>query len=92
MEIEKISSRREQLKKETMISIALYVAYFLWWYGTGYGLAKGDPAQYRYIMGLPQWFFLSSIVGYVWFCIATILVTKIWFKNFSLDDEERTDA
>lgn len=88
MEINKISPRRAQLRKETTISILLYAAYFLWWYFTGYGLADGDSNHYSYIMGLPLWFFLSCIVGYLWFCVATVFVTKVVFQNISLDDEE----
>lgn len=80
-------ARNIQIRKEALISLALYVAFFLWWYFTGYGLA-GDGTSYTYVMGLPMWFFLSSVVGYVLFCIAVILVVKFCFKNFSLDETE----
>lgn len=77
--------RNLQIKKEALISVALYVAFFLWWYFTGYGLA-GTSKEYIYIMGLPLWFFLSCVVGYVLFCIAAIVVVKVFFKDFSLDE------
>lgn len=75
-----------QIKKEAVISIMLYVVFFIWWYATGYGLSAGDPADYQYVLGLPMWFFMSCVVGYVLFSAATILVVKLLFKNFDLDE------
>lgn len=81
--------RNRQIKKEALISIGLYIAFFIWWYFTGYGIAeKGTPQTYTYVMGLPMWFFLSCIVGYVLFVIASIFVVKVFFKNFDLGEEE----
>ncbi len=60
----------------------MYAAFFIWWYATGYGLAEVDIT----VLGLPLWFFLSSVVGYVLFSVATVLVVKLCFKNFSLDE------
>ena len=77
-----------QINKETKIAIFLYVLYFIWWYATGYGLSNKDPSEYKYILGLPTWFFYSCVIGYIWFCIGTIIVTKVFFKNFGLDDED----
>lgn len=77
--------RNLQIKKEALISIALYVAFFLWWYFAGYGIA-GNSQEHVYIMGLPLWFFLSCVVGYVLFSIAVIVVVKVFFKDFSLDE------
>ena len=84
--------RDAQIKKEVRISIVLYLVFFIWWYATGYGLSGGDPAEYTYVLGLPLWFFLSSVVGYVGFSIATILVVKLLFKNFSLDETADAEA
>lgn len=50
---------------------------------------KGAPETYTYVLGLPMWFFLSCIVGYVLFSIATIFVVKKFFKNFDLGEEEK---
>ena len=80
--------RSRQIRKEAAVSMILYVAFFLWWYFTGYGLGSGDPKKYTYIMGLPMWFFLSCIVGYVGFCIASVIIVKKVFKNFSLEESE----
>jgi Predicted membrane protein len=78
--------RNRQIRKEAAVSMILYVAFFLWWYITGYGLGGGDPKDYTYVMGLPMWFFLSCIVGYVGFCIASVIIVKKIFKNFSLEE------
>lgn len=80
--------KNQQIKKEALASIALYVAFFIWWYVTGYGLAgTGTPQTYTYVMGLPMWFFLSCVVGYVLFCVASVLVVKFVFKDFDLGEE-----
>lgn len=80
--------RNHQIKKEAAISVGLYIAFFLWWYFTGYGIAeKGTPQTYNYVLGLPMWFFLSSIVGYVLFSVATIFTVKFLFKDFDLGEE-----
>ncbi len=76
-----------QIKKEALISIGLYIAFFLWWYFTGYGLGSGDPKEFTYVMGLPMWFFMSCVMGYVLFSIAVIVVVKTCFKNFELGEE-----
>jgi len=77
-----------QIKKEATISIILYVAFFLWWYCTGYGVAStGTSETYTYILGLPMWFFLSCVLGYVIFIVATIFVVKVFFKDFDLGEE-----
>lgn len=78
--------RNLQMKKEAIVSIIMYVGFFLWWYFTGYGIGEKDPSIYTYVMGLPMWIFLSCIVGYVLFSIAVIIVVKKVFKNFDLDE------
>lgn len=88
--------RSNQIRKEALTSMILYASFFLWWYFTGYGLGSIDPKDYTFIFGLPLWFFLSCIVGYIGFAIISIIIVKKVFKNFSLEetsdlDEEGTD-
>ncbi len=86
------TQKNKQIKKEIIASLLLYLAFFLWWYTTGYGIAEAaPPAQYRYIFGLPMWFFLSSVVGYFLFCIASILVVNTIFKDFDLGEEHEEE-
>ncbi|MBM9519167.1 YhdT family protein [Desulforhopalus vacuolatus] len=80
--------KNRQISREAITSVLLYFAFFLWWYFTGYGIAEsGTPETYTYIFGLPMWFFLSCIVGYVLFCVASIFVVRLVFKNFDLGSE-----
>ena len=32
--------KNQQIKKEALISAGLYIAFFIWWYFTGYGIAE----------------------------------------------------
>ena len=82
------AQKETQIKKEAIASIVLYIAFFIWWYATGYGIAgTGTPDTYTYVAGLPMWFFLSSVVGYVLFCVVSIIVVKTVFKDFDLGEE-----
>ena len=77
--------KNRQIRKEAIVSVILYAAFFIWWYFTGYGIAeKGTTETYTYVFGLPMWFFLSCVVGYALFVAATIIVVKCFFKNFEL--------
>lgn len=80
--------RNKQINKETLITIGLYVFFFIWWYGFAYGLGSKDPSEYTYIMGYPSWFFLSCILGYVVISFLVLIVVKKFFKDIPFEDEE----
>lgn len=80
--------RYKQANKEALISIGLYIAYFLWWYFSAYGLGSKDPSRYTYVMGLPSWFFYSCIAGYVLITAAVWVTVKFFFKDLPLDAVE----
>ena len=74
-----------QCNKEALISLAIFTGYAIWWYLTGFGLwEKGVDV---WICGLPLWFVLSCIVGWVLCVVAVTLVVKFCFKNFDLGEE-----
>lgn len=77
--------RNKQMNKEAIISLILYACFFIWWYATGYGLSGGDPKEYVRILGLPLWFFLSCIVGWILLCIAVMFTVKFLFVEIDLD-------
>lgn len=77
-----------QIRKEAALSLILYILFFIWWYATGYGLSDGAPEDFKYVLGLPMWFFLSCVLGYILFCAATFVLVKAVFKNFPLDNED----
>lgn len=82
--------RYKQANKEALISLGLYIAYFLWWYFFAYGMGSKDPSQYTYVMGLPAWFFYSCILGYVVISAAVWIAVKLFFKDIPLDAVEPT--
>ncbi len=81
---------RKQLRKESIATIVLYLIYFSWWYLTAYGLGDKDLGEYTYLFGLPMWFIVSCIGGFllittlVYFCVTYI------FKevDFEVEDDE----
>lgn len=75
-------------KREALWGVALFVGYFLWWYGFGYGLGSWDPEEYTYVFGLPSWFFWSCVAGFFIFCAITWFVVSAFFEDIPLDDEE----
>jgi uncharacterized membrane protein YhdT len=81
-------AKNRQINKEAIISIVLYILYFIWWYVTGFGLGSGDPSTYKYVMGLPLWFVLNSFVGPMIFIVAVIFTVKYLFVNIDLEDSK----
>ena len=81
-------AKNRQINKEAIISIVLYILYFIWWYVTGFGLGSGDPSTYKYVMGLPLWFVLNSFVGPIIFIVAVIFTVKYLFVNIDLEDSQ----
>ncbi len=81
-----VERRSHQMKKELIISLALYLSFFIWWYFSGYFLYEHYPKQaMKPILGLPAWFFLSSVIGYILFALITIFTVRKLFKDFSLN-------
>lgn len=76
--------------KETSIVLGLYLLFFVWWYATAYGFG-GDPSQYRYIIGFPEWFFYSCIAGYFGISLLLWFVVKRFFTELSFEEEEKHD-
>lgn len=74
--------------KEAIIGLVLVIINFLWWYGFAYGMGAGDPTQYQYILGMPQWFFYSCVVGTVVMIILISLCVKFLFKEVDFDEED----
>lgn len=76
--------------RETRIIIGLYLLFFVWWYAAAYGFGD-DPSQYRYILGFPEWFFYSCIVGYIGISLLLWAVVKRFFTELPFDKEEEND-
>lgn len=85
-----LGQRYHQAHKEAKYSVLLALFYFIWWYGTAYGLAPSIevinlPELY---WGLPLWFLLSCILGPLLFTGLTALMVTFLFKDISLEIEK----
>ena len=77
----------KQINKEAIVTIVLYAFYFVWWYYFAYIFKdSNDVANYKYILGLPEWFFYSCVLGLVLVNVLVYLIIKIFFKDMDLDD------
>jgi uncharacterized membrane protein YhdT len=83
-----VDKRFKVAHKEAWIGIALVIFNFIWWFGFAYGLGSGNPADYRYIFGMPEWFFYSCVVGFIVMVILVILAVKFLFTEVPFDEEE----
>lgn len=79
----------KQLKKEAIITVILYLIYFVWWYSFAYGLGDVDPKDYKYILGLPEWFFYSCILGFLMITTLLWISIKLFFKEVDLKMYEK---
>lgn len=78
--------RYKQCNREVKYAVILGIVNMVWWFGWGYGLGSQPVEEYSYIMGLPTWFFMSSVVGAVLFTVATFFMVDKFFKHMPLDD------
>lgn len=78
----------KQVNKEALITIGLYLFYFAWWYYFAYMYKDSENvSEYSYILGLPEWFFYSCVLGLVVINILVFIVVKLFFKDMDLNDE-----
>ena len=78
---ENFKALNKQLKKEAIYTCILYLLFFIWWYATAYGLADAPQR----VWGLPIWFFLSCIVGWLLCCVGVTVLVKCFFRDVDLD-------
>ena len=77
--------------REAWVGVGLAVFNFIWWYGFAYGFGSQPISHYKYILGLPAWFFYSCVLGLFVMIVLVALFVKFYFKDIPLDevDEER---
>ena len=81
--------RGKQINKEALVTVVLYLFYFVWWYYFAYIYKDSEyVAEFKYILGLPEWFFYSCVLGLVVINILVFLAVKIFFKDMDLDEQE----
>lgn len=81
---------KKEARTETIVVITLYIVFFAWWYVTAYGFGD-DPTKYKYILGFPEWFFYSCIVGYPAISLLLWAAVKIFFKDTPITEESDHD-
>ena len=79
---------KKQLNKEALLTVGLYVLYFAWWYFFAYHFGEKDVAKYRYILGLPEWFFYSCVLGLIVINALVFIVVKVFFRDIPLDESK----
>ncbi|MBQ3437103.1 MAG: YhdT family protein [Fusobacterium sp.] len=84
----------KQINKEAFLTIGLYLIYFLWWYYFAYIYPPKTVEEYKYILGMPEWFFYSCVVGLILINTLVFIATKFFFKDidfkeFELKDKEK---
>ena len=78
--------KEKQINKEALITVILYVFYFAWWYYFAYIYKDSENvAEFKYVMGLPEWFFYSCVLGLVVINILVFLAVKFFFKDMDLE-------
>jgi len=55
----------KQINKEVLITIGLYLFYFVWWYYFAYEYSSDNVEEYKYILGLPEWLIAKTIDEYI---------------------------
>lgn len=84
-----MKDRKKQINKEVVVTLVMYFFYFCWWYYFAYMFKDSeDVANFKYILGLPEWFFYSCVVGLVIVNILVFVLVKIFFKEVSLEEDE----
>lgn len=86
MEVNNKNCIKKQVKKEAIITLILYFIYFLWWYYFAYVAFEGKEQEY--ILGLPEWFFYSCILGLIFINILVYVCIKLFFKDIPFEINE----
>ncbi|SFE57750.1 YhdT family protein [Alteribacillus iranensis] len=77
-------------RREAWIGVGLVLFNFLWWFGFAYGLGSSPAEEYRYIFGMPAWFFYSCALGSIVMMILVFVMVKVFFREVPLDEEEES--
>ncbi len=81
-----------QAGREALLTLGLYVFFFLWWTVFAFGLGAGNPADYTYVWGMPTWFFYSCVLGYPLITLLLWLAVRFFFVNIPLDNPKKKSS
>ncbi|WP_240512049.1 YhdT family protein [Paludifilum halophilum] len=72
--------------REAGTGVGLALLNFFWWFGFAYGMGSRPVEEYRYILGFPDWFFYSCIIGFFVIGFLVWAVVTFLFEDVSLED------
>ena len=76
-------------EKEGVIAVGLAIIHFALWYYFAYIKYRNvDVKDYKYILGLPEWFFYSSVAVSIFIIILVIVCTNL-LLNDEIKEEEK---
>ncbi|MGY0395106.1 MULTISPECIES: YhdT family protein [unclassified Fusobacterium] len=82
--------RKKQINREVIATLILYIFYFCWWYYFAYIRFDSENVEnFKYIFGLPEWFFYSCVLGLVIINILVFLTVKFFFKDVELEEDKK---
>lgn len=75
--------KHRQIMKEVKATLILFLIVAVWHMAFGFGLNGIDVM----ILGMPLWFFVSTIGAFVISVVGVVILLKFVFKDFDLGDE-----
>ncbi len=84
-----IDPRFLQCRKEMIISFSTWLAFTAISIAVAYSLGKGPVEKYKYVLGLPQWWFAVIVVSVV-FTFIVIFLSLFVFQDMELSDTAGT--
>lgn len=79
--------KHQQILKEMKATLILFILVAVWHVGTAFALNGIDFL----ILGMPLWFFVSTIGAFVISVVGVIILLKKVFVNFDLGEEISED-
>jgi len=77
------AEKLQACSREALITVGVLAVLVAAWIGLGFGLAGLDVT----ICGIPLWAVTGTVGTWVVAIIAAVVLSRLFFKDFSLDDE-----
>jgi len=71
-------------KREMLITFVVQLAYTFLMLVVAYSLGKGDPTLYRFVKGMPEWWFWCLVITFGFLGLIYYLVRRV-FKDIPID-------
>jgi uncharacterized membrane protein YhdT len=80
----KVDPRFKICRREMFIALGTWLLYAIISVALGYGLGRGDVANYTYVAGVPLWLFLGSWVSTIVFFVIIVVLVRFVFKDMDI--------